>query len=201
MNFYNKEPRHMADKMMTGEFRVSYANVLKPQKKETPESPDKFSMSMIFNKKKLKDPAEKAAFIALKAACEAMAAAEHAAGCKRPMPIRDGDEKEWKGEGESPYAGAYYCECTTKFAPECFDRNKQDILSENEFYNGCYARARVHVYAWHNNGGGVSVGFDAVQKLKDGDKIGGGGDAKTDFDDLGDAPAAAGVTESDDLLM
>ena len=190
----------MSDKFMTPEFRVNYANVLKPQKKDNASDKDKFSICMVFSKKLLKtDPKAKADYMAIKQACEKLA---EATGSDQ-LPFKDGDEKEWKGEGDNPFEGCIYADASTQFTPELFDRNRNDIMTEEEFYNGCYARARVHCYDWtYKSKSGISLGFDAVQKLRDGEKIRSGGSAKDSFDAL-DPLDDDEVTEGgeDDLLV
>jgi hypothetical protein len=196
------------NKMMTGKFRVSYPNVLKPQRKDNPTDKDKYSISMLFSKQLLKDdPQEMALFKRLTAEIKRVGSAAFPDGeCKRIQPMQDGDTHPKKKDIEA-YQGHYFCDASTMFLPECFDNNRQDILSEKEFYPGCYARARVHVYSWSNNGGGVSVGFDAVQKLSDGEALGDGGSAKDDFEDdyAGGGSSATETAEAgsdaDDLLL
>jgi hypothetical protein len=79
------------------------------------------------------------------------------------------------------------------------DERVQDIIDQDEFYSGCYARATVEAYAWeHPTGGtGVSFALHNIQRLKHGDRLGGGGKAKPsdEFEAMatadGDAPANA----------
>jgi len=184
------------EKMMTPEFRVSYPYVLDTNKN------GKYSISMIFYKKDLAaNPKAKAAFLAMKkAADELYNKAFPKDDAKRKSPFKDADKPGDVKNDDPNYVGSYYMEATTQFEPEVFDRNKQDIISKKEFYPGCYARARIHFYDYEGHGGGISCGFDAVQKLRDGEQIGEGGSAKDSFDDeLGDM--ASGVNESDDLLL
>lgn len=66
-------------------------------------------------------------------------------------------------------------------------------------YSGCYGYAVVNCYAWENDKGGVGISFgiSMFQKVKDGDRLGGGGPANPDkfFDkvDTGDAPDTKGA--------
>jgi Protein of unknown function (DUF2815) len=54
------------------------------------------------------------------------------------------------------------------------DKNKQE--TEATVYSGCYGKAVINAFAWHNdkNGDGVSFGISGFQKLRDGEKLGGG---------------------------
>lgn len=59
--------------------------------------------------------------------------------------------------------------------PGLVDRNLQDIIDEADVYSGAWYRAQVRVYAYETAGNkGVSFGLQNLQKLRDGDPIGGG---------------------------
>jgi len=184
------------ESVMTGEFRVSYPNVLKPN------DDGKYTVSMLFDKKKLKsNKAELAKYNELKAMVNKLLEKNE---CEQG-PFRDGDERTTKdGKPDPVYAGKIYAEAKTQFEPEVFDRNRQDIISEKDFEPGCYARARVHAYHWtFKNKEGVALGFDAIQKLHEalpGDpKIESRSSAKDSFDELDDA--GDDVSSSDDDLL
>lgn len=55
------------------------------------------------------------------------------------------------------------------------DPNKQE--NDQEVYSGCYGKAIMHFYAWHNEESGdmVSAGISGFQKLKEGERLGGSG--------------------------
>ena len=117
-------------------------------------------------------------------------------------------------------AGAIYIQANRKQKdgpPGIVDEKVQDIIDQDEFYSGCYARATVEAYAWeHPTGGtGVSFALHNIQRLKHGDRLGGGGKAKpsdefeamatadggapASADDLwNDKPAAKGKKDMDD---
>ena len=53
-------------------------------------------------------------------------------------------------------------------------------MDREEVYSGCYANVKVSIYAYNNpkGGKGLSAGLVAIQKTKDGARL--GGDTGTD---------------------
>jgi len=83
------------------------------------------------------------------------------------------------------FKGKIWADAKTQYAPGLVDQNKQEIINQNEFYAGCYARAVVTCYTYDFKGKkGVSFGLTAIQKVRDGEKLGGGVDAATFFDTI-----------------
>ena len=70
--------------------------------------------------------------------------------------------------------------------------NKQE--TEATVYSGCYGKAVVNVFAWHNaqSGNGVSFGIQGFQKLEEGERLGGGRADPEEYyetiEDAGEAP-------------
>ena len=49
-------------------------------------------------------------------------------------------------------------------------------------YSGCYGRVSLNFYAFNSNGNkGIACGLGNVQKLRDGEPLGGRSSAKDDF--------------------
>jgi hypothetical protein len=62
------------------------------------------------------------------------------------------------------------------------DRQIKPILNQTEFYSGCFGKASISFYPFSMAGNnGVAVGLLNVQKLEDGDMLGGGSRAEDDF--------------------
>ena len=167
----------MADAIMTPEFRVSFPAVFKPKRQKGDDTSEpKYGLTMLFPKG--------ADLSKLKAA--AQEAVKEKWGDKPPKslrsPFRDQGEKEYEGYVE----GAVFVSASSKQKPGLVDRQRQDIIDETEFYPGCYARATLRAFAYDNNGNkGVAFGLNNVQKLRDGDPLGGRTRAQDDFaDDL-----------------
>ena len=97
-------------------------------------------------------------------------------------PLRDGAEKaELEGYGE----GIMFASATSKMQPGLVDQSLQRIISEQDFFSGCYARATVTAYGYDKAGNrGVAFGLQNVQKLADGEAFSGRTAAESDFDSV-----------------
>lgn len=172
-----------ATKVVTGKIRFSYVNVFKPRAASEGQEP-KYSACLLIPK------SDKTTITRIKAACEAarMGSASLFNGKvpeKLKLPIHDGD-------GEMPNGGEYGEECkghwvinvSSKSKPGIVDRDKQEILNSSEFYSGCYGRAAINFYAYNVNGNkGIAAGLNNVQKLTEGEPLGGRSRAEDDFSD------------------
>lgn len=100
--------------------------------------------------------------------------------------LHDGDE-EADLERNPEYEGCYYMSIGSKIQPGLVDRGKMPILDGTSLYSGCYARVAMGAFAYNNNGNkGVSFGLNHVQKLRDGEPLGGITRAEDEFDELDD---------------
>ena len=99
--------------------------------------------------------------------------------------IHDGDE-EADLERNPELEGSYYFNVSSKRRPGVVDRNVQPILDSTEVYSGMYARVSLTAYAYSYKGKkGVTFGLENVQKIRDGEVLGGGATrAEDDFDAL-----------------
>jgi hypothetical protein len=81
--------------------------------------------------------------------------------------------------------------------PGLVDQNLQRIISTDDFYSGCYARATITAYGYDKAGNkGVAFGLQNVQKLADGERFSGRTAAEDDFEAVDDF-----VAESDDSFL
>lgn len=99
------------------------------------------------------------------------------------LPLRDGDlERE-----DEAYKGHYFINANTTRAPQIVDRSVKPILDRAEVYSGCYARVSLCFYAFNSNGSkGIACGLCNIQKVKDGEPLGGTASAKDDFETIED---------------
>lgn len=163
----------MATTITTGKVRFSYAHVFTP--KAAPGSDTaKYSVSILVDKK------DKATLGKIEqAVAEAKETGKSSKwGGKIPaklhLPLRDGDEERPDDEA---YAGKYFfnCSCSADRKPGVVDANLNPILDPDEFYSGCYGRVNVNFFPYDSNGNrGVAAGLNHVQKLSDGERLGGG---------------------------
>ena len=102
--------------------------------------------------------------------------------------LHDGDE-EADLEKNPEYEGHYYMSIgsSAKYKPGVVDRNLNPILDPTEIYSGMYARVSMGAFPFNTQGSkGVSFGLNHVQKLEDGEPLGGTSRAEDDFDALDD---------------
>jgi hypothetical protein len=93
--------------------------------------------------------------------------------------LRDGDlEKE-----DEAYAGCMFINANSAKKPGVVDEDVNPIIDPDAFYSGCYGRAAIEFYPYNMEGSkGIACGLGNVQKLEDGEKLGGGGiSAASDF--------------------
>jgi hypothetical protein len=169
-------------KVITGpNTRWSYANVWEP--KSINGGTPKFSVSLIIPKSDTKTVAK------IKAAIEA---AYHEGESKLKgngktvpplaalkIPLRDGDAERPDDEA---YANAYFINANATTAPGIVDVDRNPILTRSEVYSGVYGRASISFYAFNSNGNkGIACGLNNLQKVRDGEPLGGKASAESDF--------------------
>ena len=173
---------NLKTKVITGIVRLSYEHVWEPASINGGEP--KYSASLIIPKSDKKTVAD------IEAAVEA-AITEGIGkfGSKKPnkaalkLPLRDGDtERE-----DEAYRDSFFLNANSKTAPQIVDRAVRPILDRNEVYSGCYIRASLSFYAFNSGGSkGVACGLNNIQKVKDGEPLGGRANAADDFTALDD---------------
>ena len=95
------------------------------------------------------------------------------------LPLRDGDIDRPDDEA---YAGCYFFNANSRQAPQVVDAKVQPILDQSEVYSGCYGKISVTFYGYNSNGNrGIAAGLGNIQKLKDGESLGGRSNAADDF--------------------
>ncbi len=94
-------------------------------------------------------------------------------------PMRDGDLERPDDEA---YAGCYFVNANSASAPGIVDADRQPIIDRSEVYSGVYGRASINFYAFNSNGiKGIACGLNNLQKMKDGEPLGGKSRAEDDF--------------------
>lgn len=168
-------------KVITGTVRLSYAHIWEPAAINGGE--EKYSVSLVIPK------SDKATIAKIRVAIDA--AIEEGIGKfggKKPnkntlkLPLRDGDAERPEDE---VYADCYFVNANSKTPPQVVDTRVQPILDQSEVYSGCYARVSVTFYAFNSNGNkGIACGLGNIQKVRDGEPLGGASRAEDDFDAL-----------------
>jgi hypothetical protein len=166
----------VSEKVVTGKVRFSYANVFTPKASEEGKDP-KYSVSIIIDKN------DKETINKINAAVEKVKQGSAAVfGGTIPKALkgglRDGDAEK----DDAAYQGAFFINANSSMKPQIVDANLDQIMDQGEFYSGCYGRASLTFYAYNQAGSkGIACGLNNLQKLEDGEKLGGGTSAAQDF--------------------
>ena len=181
-NTVNKNSVNPA-KIVTGVCRLSYANIW--QAKSINGGSPKFSTSVLIPKSDTKTIAK------VKAAIQA--AYEEGEGKLKgnsksvpslatlKTPLRDGDTERPDDEA---YAGHWFLNANSNTAPGVVDANREPIYDTSEIYSGVYARVSLSFYAFNSNGNrGIACALQNIQKVRDGEALGGKSKAEDDFND------------------
>lgn len=169
-------------KVVTGpDTRWSYANIWEP--KSVNGSTPKFSVSLIIPKSDTKTIEKIKA--AIEAAYKEGEAKLRGNGKTVPPlasiknPLRDGDVERPDDEA---YKHAYFVNANSPMAPGIVDADCNPIMTHSEVYSGVYGRASISFYAFNSNGNrGIACGLNNLQKMRDGDPLGGRASAENDF--------------------
>ena len=171
-------------KVITGvNTRWSYANVWDP--KSINGGTPKYSVSLIIPKSDKKTV--EAIKAAIQAAYEEGESKLKGNGKTVPAlsvlktPLRDGDLERPDDEA---YANSYFVNANSGTAPGIVDADRQPIIDHSEVYSGVYGRASINFYAFNSNGNkGIACGLNNLQKMRDGEPLGGKTRAEDDFAD------------------
>ena len=94
-------------------------------------------------------------------------------------PLRDGDAERSDDEA---YADSYFVNANSGTAPGIVDADRNPIIDRSEVYSGVYGRASINFYAFNSNGNkGIACGLNNLQKIRDGEPLGGKTRAEDDF--------------------
>lgn len=169
-------------KVITGpKTRWSYANVWDP--KSINGGTPKYSISLIIPKSDTKT-IEKIKS-AIQAAYEEGQSKLKGSGRSVPSlsvlktPLRDGDTER---PDDETYKNCYFINANSTSAPGIVDADRNPILERSEVYSGVYGRASINFYAFNSNGNrGIACGLNNLQKIADGEPLGGKSRAEDDF--------------------
>ena len=111
---------------------------------------------------------------------------KQSAGCERLVTKSKADGDVDRPDDEA-YANSYFINANSIIAPGIVDADCQPILDHSEVYSGIYGRASINFYAFKTNTAkGIACGLQNVQKIRDGEPLGGHSRAEDDFADLED---------------
>lgn len=174
----------MSTKIITGKVRFSYVNVFEPREDQNGGVP-KYGITLLIPK------SDTATLEKIKAAmaearenfCKKNGA--NALPVKPNHTLHDGDGVRDSGDPYGPECkGCYVITVSNKQKPVIVDNMRNLITDPGELYSGCYGRAAINFYAYSRNGKkGISAGLLSIQKLHDGEALGGAVGSADDFDD------------------
>lgn len=168
--------------IVTNKVRLSYAHLFKPYAHNPGQEP-KYSVTILVPKT---DTATKANIDRAIEAAKQEGITNKWGGQLPPVvkiPVHDGDGARQNGQ---PFGdeckGHWVLTASSKQAPAVVDQAVQPILDQNEVYSGMYARVSINFFAYSSSGSiGIGAGLNNVQKLADGEPLGGRTSAAEDF--------------------
>lgn len=166
-------------KVVTGKVRFCYVNVFEPTTLNEGDTP-KYNICILIPKSDSKTlEAVRNAIEAAKVAGKSKIADKNG---KIPTtlktPLRDGDEER---SDDPAFEGMMFINANSTRKPTVVDKDLNPIMSQDEFYSGCYGRASVVFYAFNVQSKGIAAGLQNLQKLEDGEMLAGGSTAEEDF--------------------
>lgn len=175
--------------------RLSYVNVFKPYS-NSPEQAPKYSSTILLPKS---DLASKQSLDAAIQAATQKGLNEKWNGVMPPVvanPIHDGDGVKQDGTpfgDECKGCWVFTASSNADRQPQIVDRNVQPILDQSQIYSGVYANVAINVFPYiHTGKKGVGFGLTHIQKVRDGEVLGGAPVAADKvFNALGGAQQAA----------
>ncbi|HEY8464208.1 MAG TPA: DUF2815 family protein [Bacillota bacterium] len=182
-------PQHV----VTGKVRLSFVHLFQPYANPNGGEP-KYSTMILLPKS---DTATKARIDAAIQAAITAGVSSRWNGVRPPqlaIPIYDGDgSRPSDGMPFSPECkGHWVFTASSKQAPQIVDVGLNPIINQSEIYSGVYARVSVQFFPYANSGKkGIGCGLGNVQKLEDGEPLGGRTSAADDFAAFGPGPAPA----------
>jgi hypothetical protein len=168
-------------KVITGpNTRWSYANVWEP--KSINGGTPKYSISLIIQKTDTKIVAR------IKSAIEAayLEAKRSSKATVKPFRLllrsKAAARRGYRASDDAAYENAYFINANATTAPGIVDADRNPILTRSEVYSGVYGRASISFYAFNSNGNrGIACGLNNLQKVRDGEPLGGKISAENDF--------------------
>lgn len=161
----------------TGKVRLSYANLFKPRA-AAPGQEEKYSVTILVPKSDVET--KQRIDQAIEAAKQK--GKDKWGGIIPPVvaiPVHDGDGV--KPSDGMPFGNeckghwVFTASAKVDYPPEVVDGQLNPIINQSEIYSGCYARVHVNFFPYMFGGKkGIGCGLGPVQKVADGEPLGGG---------------------------
>jgi len=180
----------MAENLITPEFRGAFVSVFKATAmKGQADAKPKFSVRAVF--------LPGTDLSALKKAAQEAAAEKWGSNMPKTLrnPFRKNEELDNQVAGVPDDAIVATFSANEDRRPGIVDAKLQGIIDEAECYSGAYYRAQVRAFAYETAGNkGVAFGLQNLQKLREGEPLGGRMPASKAFTSVeGSATSASGL--------
>lgn len=120
------------------------------------------------------------------------------------LPADKNPIKDCADKAETPgyEVGWHYINTHSGYKPQVVDRNRQEVISPDVIYPGCWCRFHLKAFAYdHKVGGkGVSFSLEAVQFVRDGDRLDGRRKASDIFDPIETEEGGTAPGDLEDLF-
>ncbi len=179
----SKNPRHV----VTGQVRLSYANLFTPRAHQNGGDP-RYSTTILVPKS---DVATKQRIDAAITEAVEMGISSKWNGVRPPIiaiPVYDGDGR--RPSDGMPFGdeckGHWVFTASSKNAPQVVDQQLNPVINQSDVYSGMYARVSCDFFPYAVSGKkGIGVGLGNVQKVADGEPLGGRSTPEDDFSPIG----------------
>lgn len=180
--------QNIPTKVLTGEVRLSYANLVTPRANQQGGDP-KYSVTLLIPKTDN----------ATKLDIEASMKAAYEEGVSKKWGGAHPQMKQllWDGDGLRQSGLPFSDECKGHWVINASTKQKPQVvgidnisceLAPNDIYSGMYARVTINFFPYDTAGSkGVGCGLGNVMKTRDGEPLSGGASAASDFADFGGA--------------
>jgi hypothetical protein len=169
-------------RVVTGKVRLSYVNLITPRAQKLGDKL-KYSTTLLIPKADV--AAKQRIDAAVSAAIQEGITSKWsgATPVQVTVPIYDGDGVRLTGEYfPEECKGHWVMTASSELKPQIVDINMNEIMNPNEIYSGMYARVSIRFFPYFNSGKkGIGCGLGNVQKLEDGEALGGRTNAAEDF--------------------
>lgn len=115
--------------------------------------------------------------------------------------LKDGDKPNNNGKLNEAAKGCWYISASAETQPNIIDLDEIKITDQSKVYSGCYLRASINLfpYNYKNMSKCIGVGLNNLQKVAEGDPLGGRNTAEYDFSlEKYDDPEDDSAASSDD---
>lgn len=181
--------QNIPTKVLTGEVRLSYVNLIEPRAPMNGQGKAKYSVTLLIPKA---DTVTKADIDASIEAAARIGVAKKWGGVRPKFAsvVWDGDGARKNG---MPFGdeckGCWVVTASSEQKPHVVGQDNINVeLAPQDIYSGMYARVTLNFFPYNNSGScGVGCGLNNVMKTRDGEALSGAASAASDFAGVGNA--------------